>query len=115
MNNQPSIDFLSGLGHGALALIGFGEAWDPLSDLRSDLSQAQSTLQDSINTSLISSLKIQNTVNQDFYEWITTNNSIIQETMNYYNTLVTNNIGTQSTFLSFTILLVFFIVIYLLF
>ena len=115
MSNQTAVDFFSSLGHGALALIGFGEAWDPLSDLRSDLSQAQSSLQDTVNIGLLASLKTQNTVNQDFYQWITTNNSVIQETMNYYNTLVTNNLGQQSTFLSLTILLVFFIVFYLLF
>ena len=109
------IDFLTGLGHGALALIGFGEAWDPLSDLRSDLSQAQSSLQETVNIGLLSSLKTQNTINRDFYQWITTNNSVIQDSINYYNTLVTNNLGQQSTFLSLTILLVFFIVFYLLF
>ena len=109
------IDFLTGLGHGALALIGFGEAYDPLSDLRSDLSDAQTTLQDTVNIALIGSLKTQNQLNQDFYAWITTNNSVIQQSMKYYNTMVTNNLGQQSTFLSLMIILVFIIVIYLIF
>ncbi len=114
-NQQDAINVFKGLGHGTLALLGLGEAWDPLSDLRSDLSEAQSTLQDTLNIGMISAFKTQNQVNQDFYDWITTNNSVIQETMKYYNTLVTNNLGQQSTFLSLTVLLVFIIVIYLLF
>ncbi len=113
-NQQDAVNFFKGLGQGTLALIGFGQAWDPLADERSDLSEAQSTLQETVNMGVIASLKTQSQVNQDFYEWITTNNSVIQETMKYYNTLVTNNLGQQSTFLSLTILLVFIIVIYLL-
>ena len=114
-NQQDAINVFKGLGHGTLALLGLGEAWDPLSDVRSELSEAQSTLQDTLNIGMISAFKTQNQVNQSFYEWIITNNSVIQETMKYYNTLVTNNLGQQSTFLSLTVLLVFIIVIYLLF
>ena len=108
------MDGLSGFGHGMLALFGFGEAFDPLSELRSDLSSAKDTLQQTVNTSALQLAMSQNSVNKDLWTDIQTRNGAIQESIKLYNDITFDQIKQTNLFLSFTVIIVIIMLFFML-
>lgn len=108
------MDGLSGFGHGMLALFGFGELADPLNDLRSELSSAKDTLQQTVNTSALQLAMSQNSINKDLWIDIQTRNGDIQESIKVYNNITFNQIKETNLFLSFTAIIVIIMLFFML-
>ena len=108
-------DFFAGLGHGVLALIGLGSVYDPLGDKRAEVAEATQKIQNTINASSLAISKEQLQLDSDLWQYITTNNDELQETMKYYNEIALDSIDTTNTFLSIIGIIVFLILFFLLF
>ena len=108
------MDGLVGFGHGMLALFGFGELADPLSDLRSELSSAKDTLQQTVNTSALQLATSQSNLNRDLWADIQTKNGEIQDSIKLYNDITFNQIKETNLFLSFTGIIVIIILFFML-
>jgi hypothetical protein len=113
MGNSAS-DIGKGLGHGLLGLVGAGDAYDPLGDLRSSLSTATSALQNAQN--LGPYLYATNDLN--FEKWKTKMDqgqaNIIEEQMKYFNNLANNQLEDINYFLVLLFLLIIIIIFFLL-
>jgi hypothetical protein len=115
-NNQMNVsDVFAGLGHGLLSLVGFGEAFDPLGDLRSELSTAKDTLQTTVNTSALQLATSQSDLNKDLWTDIQTKSGGIQDSIKLYSTMTFNQIKQTNLFLSFigisVIIIIFFMLV----
>jgi hypothetical protein len=110
-----ALDIIKGAGHGVIALLGVGELYNPLGDLRSELSTANSNLQNLKNTSTFQILDGQSKVENDLFKYIQTNNSTISKTMEMYNEMSMDGIQQENLFISvlsmLVIIIIFFMVI----
>jgi hypothetical protein len=104
----------TGLANGLLSLIGLGSLYDPLSDLQGELSDAHQNLTNIINTGTTLSLKAQVGLDNTLITYIKTNNAELTETMNLYNQQSKNTDQTQNFFISFSILLIFIVIFFML-
>ena len=91
---------MGGLGHGLASLVGLGEAYDPLQDLRSKLADVNQQLQNTVNNGALIGLETADEALRDLFQMIqmgeTTMNRIIQ-----YNTLLlTDDIAKENVFTS---------------
>ena len=107
-------NFFSGLTHGMLGLVGAGEAFDPLGDLRSTLSNAKSALQDAQNLGAFTYDKAQKEWDQAITQYMAGNNNIIEEQMQYYNMLTNDKLQEVNVFMILLSLLVIIIIFFLL-
>jgi hypothetical protein len=103
---------LEGLGHGFLSLIGFGEASDPLNNLRGEVSQARNRLQQLQNIDNYAALLQQDKIDVNLLQILQSQATTIDEHIQFYNDLALNDINKISMFttlLSLTVIvLVFF-------
>ncbi len=107
-------DTISGLGHGALGLIGLGSLYDPIGDLRGQLSQAQSAMQNMINLRAYAALQQDEKILEDLVTYISTNNTDIQETQQLFSNIASNTDKEQNVFMVILSCLIFILIIFML-
>ena len=107
-------NFWTGLGHGALSLFGLGDLYDPLGNLKNELSDAKSNMQQIINAGTYGYLQEQNAFNQKMLEYVNSKGAVTDETMTYYNTLASNTTQEQNYFITCTLILVFIVIFFML-
>ena len=107
-------DFFNGFTHGFLSLLGAGQAYDQLGDLQSSLGEAASRMRSTIDIGSYSSMKQQEGLNKDFWNYIQTNNDTIQESIDLYNKLATNGIQKQNLFTTLLLMIVLIIIFFML-
>jgi Mg2+ and Co2+ transporter CorA len=105
---------IGGLGHGMLSLIGLGSLYDPVGDLRGKLSQAQSAMQNMINLRAYDALKEDEKIFEDLITYISTNNTVIQETQQLFSNMASNTSKQQNVFLSILSCLIFILIFFML-
>ena len=108
-------DFFKGFGHACLSLVGIGQYVDPMGDLNSELSTANQNLVNIVNTGTLASLKAQEGFDTTLQEYLKDKFGEIQESMNYYNILSSNNQAQDNYFLLCGGILIFMIIIFILF
>lgn len=108
------VNFLNGLGHGSLALLGIGEAYDPLSELRKELAKANAKTQSIYDNTSLAFMKADNEEWVNLNDYLNTNNSTIQETMDYYNTLTYDSIQKTNLFMVILALLILVVIFFML-
>lgn len=104
----------TGFANGLLSLIGLGSLYDPLSDLQGELAQAHQNLTNIVNVGTLASLKAQEEEDKVLVNYIQNNNALINETMTYYNQQALDTNLTQNFFISFSIILIFIIIFFIL-
>jgi len=112
--NDSFSNFIEGAGHGFLALFGAGAVYDPMGDKRSDLSQAKSDMQTTINNMTLEAIKVQASLDEDFYNFM----KVQQDTINDQNALtdaqIWDAIKQENMFLVLISVLVIIIVFFML-
>jgi hypothetical protein len=108
-------DFFRGFGHAFLGLIGFGQYVDPMGDLNSELSTANQNLAKIVNTGTQASLIAQEGFDTTLQQYLKNKFGEIQESMNYYNIISSNNQAQDNYFLLCGAILIFMIIIFILF
>jgi hypothetical protein len=106
-------ELFQGLGHGLLGLLGLGEVYDPLGKLKGELSSAKDGITDIINAGTLSTLNAQVKYNETLVDYINEKDVVIQETMQYYNTLASNTTQEQNYFIAFSIILIFILTFFM--
>lgn len=102
-----------GLGHGSLALLGIGQVYDPLANLRQELAKANQKTQSIYNNTLMSFIQADNDEWVKLNDYLNTNNSTIQETMDYYNTLTFQSIQKTNLFMAILALMVLVVIFFM--
>ena len=110
---QSTTDTFNGFTHGILGLVGAGEVYDPLGDLRSKLATANSNLQQVTNSQSLLFATEEGTVNKDIWKYIMTNNAKTTQYINANNEVALDNIEQTDIVLAIIWITVFIIVIYL--
>lgn len=104
----------TGLGHGSLALLGIGQAYDPLADLRSELASANAKTQSIYNNTSLAFMKEDNEEWVQLNDYLNTHNSEVNETMDYYNTLTYESAQKTNLFMTILALMVLVIIFFML-
>ena len=96
---QGGSSYWNGVGHGALGLVGMGDAYDPMGDARKQLSEAQSKYQAQFNANCMAQLKnmqdLMDVMQDDEKAALQNFNSHVQ----YVNQEIWNEIKTDELFL----------------
>lgn len=111
---SKTADTIEGLGHGVLSLLGFGEQYNPLGELQSELANASQNMRTVIDTASYATIKQQTVLNKDLWNYIQTNNSNIQASIELYNKLAMDGIQKENLFTSLLSLLVVIIIFFML-
>jgi len=106
-------ELITGLGHGVLGLVGFGSVYDPLGDLRSELSSKVSefnsiTAEYSYKTA-VAQLKQM----EALQELMRTNGAVARLQLQVTSQMIWDTIETENLFIMFLYILIFIIVLYL--
>jgi hypothetical protein len=104
-----------GIAHGLAALFGLGEKYDPIGDLRSELTTARDDLQRTMNLSFLNLFDSQDKLNNSLWSFIKSNTSNIEQSMQYYNTIAMNEISKTNTFTLFLGIMVLVILFFMIF
>ena len=107
-------DGLAGVGVGLANLVGLGFLVDPMSPLQSKLSDNQATIQNIYNSSLVTFVKDQSSMNKKIVEALQSNQQEIQSFINLHDELIDENITKVDISLVFISLMSLVIVIYIL-
>ena len=107
-------DIMGGLVHGGLNLVGAGSAFDPMGDLRSALSTAKGALQDAQNLGAYTFDKSQEDWDKVIEQYMAGNNHIIEDQIQYFNTLTNDKLEEVNVFMVLLSLLVIIIIFFLL-
>ena len=108
-------DFLKGSWHALASLFGASKQTDPLADLNSELTTANQNLIDSINLGTVLALQAQQSWDKDLLSYLKNNFRKIQENINFYNTISSNNQAQDNYFFVVGGILIFMIIIFILF
>jgi predicted PurR-regulated permease PerM len=107
-------NFWTGLGHGLAGLVGFGELYDVAGDLTKASNEAQQNLQTTISSLTARAILNQTDLDKQLLEYIRTNNSVLNETMDQYNSVSQNNFIQNNIFMKIFALLMFIYLIFML-
>ena len=107
-------DFLGGIAHASLGLLGIGSVYNPLGDLKSKLSTMKSNLQEVKNMGAYNSEKEGADNSIIMVSLIKTNDEAINETMDYFHTLSMDNTAETNYFLILLSVLVIIIIFFML-
>lgn len=107
-------NFGTGLLHGTLSLFGIGDLYDPLGNLKNELSNATSYQQQIINSGTYGVLQEQNKFNTSMINYVQEKGAVLNETMTYYNSLASNTTQEQNYFITCTLILVFILIFFML-
>jgi hypothetical protein len=107
-------DVVSGLGHGGLALLGIGQFYDPLAGLQKELADANAKTQSIYNNASLAFMQADNQEWVNLNDYLSTNNSTIRETMDYFNTLTFESIQKTNLFMIILSLLVLVVIFFIL-
>jgi len=107
-------DGLAGVGVGLLNMFGLGFIVDPMNPLQEKLSDNQSTIQNIYNSSLVTFVKDQSSMNKKIVEALQSNQQEIQSFINLHDELIDENITKVDISLVFISLMSLVIVIYIL-
>jgi hypothetical protein len=106
-------ELLEGLAHGVLGLVGFGSAYDPLSDLRSELSSKVSEF-NSITAEYSYKTAVEQLKHMEvLQELMRTNGAVARAQLKVTSQMIWDTIETENLFILFLYILIFIIVLYL--
>ena len=109
--------FFDGLANGFLGMFGLGDLYDVSGKLRDVSSDAQSSLQNSMNSLIFAnnnSIQAQAQLDANIVKLITQQKAEVDETINYYNLLSKNSLYESNIFIKFVYILVFIIIFFML-
>ena len=105
-------NFFTGFANGLLNIVGIGDLYDPIGNLTTDLNDAKDKLQTIQNNTNILVFQKQGILNQDIFKLIDKNKELIQEQMEFYNLMTSNQFLKQGYFLNVCIILIFIIIFF---
>jgi len=111
-SGDETTNFGSGLANGLLNIIGLGDLYDPVGNLTTDLSNTKDKLQSIQNNSNILVFQKQGILNQDIFKLIDQNKVLVQEQLDFYNLMTSNQFIEQGYFLNVSIILIFIIIFF---
>ena len=111
-SGDETTNFASGLGNGLLNIIGLGDLYDPVGNLTTDLSNTKDKLQSIQNNSNILVFQKQGILNQDIFKLIDQNKELVQDQLDFYNLMTSNQFIEQGYFLNVSIILIFIIIFF---
>ena len=98
-------------------MFGLGDLYDVSGKLRDVSSDAQSSLQNSMNSLIFAnnnSIQAQAQLDANIVKLITQQKAEVDETINYYNLLSKNSLYESNIFIKFVYILVFIIIFFML-
>ena len=105
----------TGFFHGVLSIFGLGEFYDTYGDLQTSATNAQQKLQDTYNSLYGSALYAQNKVDNELWQYLNANSSLIKQNIEYYALTSTNNYYESNIFIKLlailSLIIIFFILI----
>jgi hypothetical protein len=110
----PEPNFWTGFGHGLASLVGLGEFYDVAGDLSKASNEAKENLQTTISSLTSSAVLNQTEFDKQLLEYIKTKNSVLNETMDQYNSVSQNNFIQNNIFMKIFALLMFIYLIFML-
>ena len=111
-SEDETTNFASGLANGLLNIIGIGDLYDPVGTLTTKLSNTKDKLQSIQNNSNILVFQKQGILNQDILKLIDQNKELVQEQLDFYNLMTSNQFIEQGYFLNVSIILIFIIIFF---
>ena len=111
-SGDETTNFASGLANGLLNIIGIGDLYDPVGTLTTKLSNTKDKLQSIQNNSNILVFQKQGILNQDIFKLIDQNKELVQEQLDFYNLMTSNQFIEQGYFLNVSIILIFIIIFF---
>lgn len=102
----------TGLANGLLNIVGLGELYDPIGNLTTDLNNTKDKLQTIQNNTNILVFQKQAILNQDIFKLIDQNKELVQDQMEFYNLMTSNQFLEQGYFLNVCIILIFIIIFF---
>ena len=106
-------DFFGGLAHGALALFGLGEVYDPLGKLRGEIADANASIQETKNVGAYDSIQTLSDEAKKQYNLFKSSQALTIEKAKFLNNLAMDDIAETNLFLTLLSVLVLVIIIYL--
>ena len=105
----------TGLLHGLLGAIGLGSVYDSYGELQQAANDAQKNINTNMNLLTIEAFKSQSELNNKTWEYLRTNQGLINKTIKYYDTVTKINFYEQNIFIKslsvFIIIIIFFMLI----
>lgn len=102
----------TGLANGLLNILGLGDLYDPIGNLTTDLNNTKDKLQTIQNNNNILVFQKQGILNQDIFKLIDQNKELLQDQMEFYNLMTSNQFLEQGYFLNVCIILIFIIIFF---
>lgn len=102
----------TGLANGLLNIIGLGDLYDPIGNLTTDLNNTKDKLQTIQNNNNILVFQKQGILNQDILKLIDQNKELLQDQLEFYNLMTSNQFLEQGYFLNVCIILIFIIIFF---
>ena len=112
--SSAGTDFAGGLTHGLLGLIGAGQAYDPLGDLRGALANANTELQNAQTLGAFRCGVQQDVWDKALMKYTQGNTNILNEQQKFFNDLANDKLEEVNVFLIMLTLLVIIIIFFLL-
>jgi len=111
-NTASKTNAFTGLANGLLNIVGLGDLYDPIGNLSTDLNNTKDKLQAIQNNSNILVFQKQGVLNQDIFKLIDQNKELVQDQLEFYNLMTSNQFLEQGYFLNVCIILIFIIVFF---
>lgn len=112
---MSNVDLWKGIAHGSLALLGIGNLYDPVGDLRGELATATRKVDNMVQNETIAALKSQQTEIAALYNFMSTKNEYLQGVIDNNNTLIWDTIQQENLFLTVISLSVIIIILFMIF
>ena len=107
-------DVMKGLSSGLLSLVGAGELYDPMGELRGEVSSATQSLNAMANTHSLVAIETLAEGAQDMYRLMGAKNIEIQTVAQNNNSLILNNMQEENLFLAVLAAAVLIIIFFML-
>lgn len=108
------IDSLSGLGHGLVSLAGIGSVYDPMAELRGELSSSVSDMNNMVANETIGALQTEQTEIQALYTNMETHTEVMQSVMKENNAMIWDSLAEENIFIATLAVLVVLLVLFML-
>ena len=110
----PEPSFWTGIGHGLASLVGVGEYYDVAGDISNATTNAQLNLQTTILSLTTQAVFNQTNLDNDLIQYIKANNAVLNQSIDTYNSISSNNFLQNNIFLKIFSLLMFIFLIFML-